>query len=480
MLLGDGAVVLLSACSPLGCLLFVRFVQLNSQLVNVSFSIEQASFLSKLDEFQISPTNLRSSCSASKQFQLKNYTICIDDAAEAAAGDGTSTPTSDPTSDGSSSDSSVHVHSHSVNILVIAIASAAGIVAIVLAIVLWKRRSKSHKEGTEIEATIAATPSTISGMSKGTGGAAAAFDTEWTGNSASASSLWTDEELLAMKVSADDIHDVKKIGGGAFAEVWLVKFRSTTLMASKRLRPGSAKRRDIQRFIQEIKLVATLKHPNIVELTGVAWVRESDLQALFEYMDAGDLRSYLTNPDVLAQWSVDKLQIAVDVAEALVYLHSFLPPLVHRDLKSHNVLLTSKLQAKLTDFGVSRYRSGENTMTAGVGTGRWLAPEVITGDGSYGPPADIFSFGVLLSELDSHRIPYADVRGANGNQLVDVALFKMISTGELKPSLSRECPTEVAKLANRCLALSPEDRPSAVEIAYILRTFVKSQRSFYI
>ncbi|GAB9472307.1 Tkl protein kinase, partial [Globisporangium polare] len=170
----------------------------------------------------------------------------------------------------------------------------------------------------------------------------------------------------------------------------------------------------------------------------------------------------------------------IDVAEALVYVHSFMPPLVHRDLKSRNVLLNSEMQAKLTDFGVSRYRSDQNTMTAGVGTGRWMAPEVITGEGDYGTAADMFSFGVLLSELDNHKIPYEDIRGKHGNRLPEAAILQMVLSGELKSTMSAQCPNKVAELASRCFSLSPADRPSATEVAYILRTFKKSLTSFYV
>lgn len=68
-------------------------------------------------------------------------------------------------------------------------------------------------------------------------------------------------------------------------------------------------------------------------------------------------------------------------------------------------------------------------MTKGVGTSRWMAPEVLFGDGTYGTGVDMFSFGILLPELDNHQIPYEDVRGANGNKLADVALLQMVSIG---------------------------------------------------
>ncbi|EEY54040.1 protein kinase [Phytophthora infestans T30-4] len=94
-------------------------------------------------------------------------------------------------------------------------------------------------------------------------------------------------------------------------------------------------------------------------------------------MDGGDLRRYLSSPTTPTGWTHHKFDIAISIIEALVYLHSFVPPLLHRDVKSKNVLLSSRLKAKLSDFG-----------------NRWLAPEVIRGDTDYGRSADIYSFGI--------------------------------------------------------------------------------------
>lgn len=97
----------------------------------------------------------------------------------------------------------------------------------------------------------------------------------------------------------------------------------------------------------------------------------------------------------------------------------------------------------------------------------------------YGLAADMFSFSVLLSELDSHQIPYDGVCDATGTQLADVTLLELVATGDLKPRLSRNCPQEVVQVATRCFALDPAQRPTATEVAYALRTFRKTVKSFY-
>ncbi|ETK91296.1 TKL protein kinase [Phytophthora nicotianae] len=282
-------------------------------------------------------------------------------------------------------------------------------------------------------------------------------------------SIWSDPELLSLQVRVEDIEDVKQLGSGAFATVWLVEYRKSQLLASKRLRPERRTKKQTSNFVEEIKLIANFDHPNLVKLIGAAWTIESDLQALLEYMDGGDLRQYLSDASTPFGWSFRKFDIAIGIIEALVYLHSFVPPLVHRDLKSKNVLLSSDFQAKLSDFGTSRFRSVENTMTAGVGTGRWLAPEVIRGDTDYGCSADIYSFGALLTELDTNQIPYSNARGSNGKVLTDMTILHRVATGKLHPEVRSTCNASMKALIERCLVEDPSKRPTATVIAYELR-----------
>ncbi|ETL97882.1 TKL protein kinase [Phytophthora nicotianae] len=282
-------------------------------------------------------------------------------------------------------------------------------------------------------------------------------------------SIWNDLELLSLQLRASAIKDLKPLGSGAYATVWLVRYRNLQLLASKRLRPERRTKKHTAAFVEEIKLIANFDHPNLVRLIGAAWTVETDLQMLLEYMEGGDLRRYLADPNTPSGWTTTKFNIAIDVIEALVYLHSFSPPLVHRDLKSKNVLLSSDMEAKLSDFGTSRFRSSDKTMTGGVGTGRWLAPEVIRGDSDYGPAADIYSFGTLLTELDTNQIPYDNVRASNGKIMSDLTILHRVATGKLQPKVRATCGKALKDLVERCLLEDPAERPTAPAIAYELR-----------
>ncbi|KAF1780269.1 Protein kinase-like domain [Phytophthora cactorum] len=121
---------------------------------------------------------------------------------------------------------------------------------------------------------------------------------------------------------------------------------------------------------------------------------ESEVLLTRKYMDGGDVRTLLETRKIELSWKKEKISIAIDIAEALAYMHSRSPKIIHRDLKSRNVLLNSSMVAKLSDFGLSRNRTYEETLTAGVGTVRWTAPEVMLGD-NYSEQADVYSFGVF-------------------------------------------------------------------------------------
>ncbi|TMW67286.1 hypothetical protein Poli38472_012402 [Pythium oligandrum] len=379
--------------------------------------------------------------------------------ADLVAGVPTPSPTPAETSTNSQTISVVAIVVISVGIVIVGI-------AVFMAVVWYRRIRKRHPRTSEVPQVLNAksasyqidTVTRLRGSVIGQNAMAR-----------NASSLWNDEELLSYHMRIEDLMDVRVIGSGGCGIVYLVKYRESRLLASKRLVRDQSTRQKSRALVAEIKLVAKLQHPCIVEFVGAAWTTESDLQALFEYMPNGDLRSYLDKTPQ-APWDERKLIIAKDIVEALVYVHSFSPPLVHRDLKSRNVLLTEEMHGKLSDFGVSRYQSDNRTMTGGVGTSRWLAPEVINASGEYNHMCDIYSFGVLLSELDTHVIPFSDLRSPQGNPYPEVGILQLVSEGKLQPSFSASCPEYLVTLAKRCLSFDPSQRPSAIEIAYVLRT----------
>lgn len=181
-------------------------------------------------------------------------------------------------------------------------------------------------------------------------------------------------------------------------------------------------------------------------------------------------------------WSQSKLQLALDIVSGLAYLHSFKEPddalIIHRDLKSRNVLADAHKGIKLSDFGLSRAFHPNNftrggggpdhdlTMTVGIGTIRWTAPELIVGS-AYDERVDIYSFGVILTELHNHELPYF-FQHSEGNRepLREIVIAHEVSQGRLRPMFdpSRPAPDCIQELSRRCMAQNPADRPSAQDL----------------
>ncbi|KAF0690147.1 Aste57867_18472 [Aphanomyces stellatus] len=201
-------------------------------------------------------------------------------------------------------------------------------------------------------------------------------------------------ELCRIQDKDVQLHHI--IGAGAFADVWSGRYRNEPV-AIKQLQAKNVTMHQLQSFVDEIHLMSTFNSPYIVQFIGAAWEQPKDMKCVMELMDGGDLRDYLTNHNADAFPWEDKLVHIQRIADALVYLHSL--SVIHRDLKSRNVLLDSTKGTKLTDFGVSK-EDMEATMTMGVGTFRWMAPEVIKSH-KYTVSSDIYSFGTskMLAHL---------------------------------------------------------------------------------
>ncbi|DAZ95024.1 TPA: hypothetical protein N0F65_003741 [Lagenidium giganteum] len=188
-----------------------------------------------------------------------------------------------------------------------------------------------------------------------------------------------------------------------------------------------------------------------------------------EYMESGDLSDVFARSKGKLSWSKEKISIAMDIADGLVYLHTLQPKVIHRDLKSKNVLLNKKYQAKLSDFGVSRKSNVNETLTSGVGTLLWTAPEIIEGK-KYDEKADIYSFGVVLSEIDTCQGPFAHMKTDKGDNIPGMQLVQMVRLGQLRVSFSDDCPAAIRELAEACTQLDPDFRPTSMEAAFTLKS----------
>ncbi|GLE06496.1 hypothetical protein PINS_up015743 [Pythium insidiosum] len=290
----------------------------------------------------------------------------------------------------------------------------------------------------------------------------------------------SDETLLATRIPLQELKVGKKVSRGAYGDVYKGVYNGE-VVAIKVL--TESKRRnlaELDKFAQEARFMALLQHEHIARFIGAAWNSPSQLCIVTEYLGGGDLRTllqqYLTEgrPE---GFSPKKIKIALHVAHALTYLHSLQPIVLHRDLKSKNILLTQTGDAKLTDFGVSR-EFEDATMTAGVGSSLWMAPEVFQGE-RYDEKADIYSFGVVLSELDTNDLPFAEAQregvvvttrndkgSSEKKRLHEVAVLQLVAQGRLSVRFSESAHPTLREIGEACVSVDSTLRPTAAEVLY--------------
>ncbi|GMF35945.1 unnamed protein product [Phytophthora fragariaefolia] len=343
-------------------------------------------------------------------------------------------------------------------ILEIALGGFAVAITIFAGILVLMRRSRRHAtDAYQLKTSMSSATSSLSLAQKG---------------------VWNDDVITAKRIPRDKVLIDELVSKGSYGEVYTGTYNNRQVAVKMLLPTARDKLHRVNEFLVEAKMTATLEHPHIVGFVGVAWDSLSDLCVVLEYMDGGELRALLdkyVESDHAVGFDCLKVTFALQVCHALAYLHSSTPMIIHRDLKSRNILLNSSMQAKLADFGISRAHL-DRTMTAGVGTSLWMAPEVMLGE-RYDEKVDIFSFGVVLSELDVHTLPYHKVKkenvDSNGREMANSTLLQKVALGTVQAEFSDSSPKGMTELGRACIAIDPTQRPTAAEALYKLQLILK-------
>ncbi|XP_021906311.1 calmodulin-binding receptor-like cytoplasmic kinase 2 isoform X2 [Carica papaya] len=279
-----------------------------------------------------------------------------------------------------------------------------------------------------------------------------------------------------------------KIGQGGFGTVYKGRLDDGTVVAIKRAKKTIYDKHLGVEFLSEVLTLSQVEHLNLVKFYGFLQ-QEDERIIVAEYVPNGTLREHL---DCIHGTVLDlgaRLDIAIDVAHAITYLHMYTDhPIIHRDIKSSNILLTENFRAKVADFGFARMAADSESDATHIstqvkGTAGYLDPEYLR-TYQLTEKSDVYSFGVLLVELVTGRRPIEAKRELNERITAKWALKKFtddnaIST--LDPKLEESAGNRLAiekiyELSWRCLAPRRQTRPSMRKCAEILWSIRKDYR----
>ncbi|OHT01312.1 TKL family protein kinase [Tritrichomonas foetus] len=254
---------------------------------------------------------------------------------------------------------------------------------------------------------------------------------------------------LNLVLKHEDFEVGKQIGKGQSGVVSIGTLKGETV-AIKTLFRRSLSQPELESYRREIFVLSTLNFPTLLKFYG--YTDEPPFCIITDYMPNGSVFDFLRKtPEKLTP--TQRTLVALDVARGLEYLHS--RGIIHRDLKSLNVLLDSNLRGKIIDFGMVRTRQNA-PMTGMIGTPHWMAPEVLMSVPSYDERVDVYSFAIFLWELLTGEMPY------NKMQQVDIAIG--ICHGTLRPTIPDDTPPVLARLIESCWSQKPENRPQMSKI----------------
>ncbi|XP_047167089.1 receptor-like protein kinase HSL1 [Vigna umbellata] len=287
-------------------------------------------------------------------------------------------------------------------------------------------------------------------------------------------------------VSSMTEHNV--IGSGGFGTVYRVPVDGLDYIAVKKISSNRKLDRKLESsFRAEVKILSNIRHKNIVKLL-CCISNEDSMLLVYEYLENRSLDRWLHNKDKSSTVSVSvdhfvldwpkRLEISIGVAHGLCYMHhDCFPPIVHRDVKSSNILLDAQFNAKVADFGLARMlmKLGDlATMSSVVGSFGYMAPEYVQ-TRRVSEKIDVFSFGVVLLELTTGKeANYGDEHSSLAEWawrhiIVGSKIEELLDNDFMDPSYTNEM-CSVFKLGVLCTSTLPANRPSMKEVLHMLVT----------
>jgi len=271
-----------------------------------------------------------------------------------------------------------------------------------------------------------------------------------------------------------DLEFTKELGSGTSGKVYKGIFQNTKV-AIKVLKAKTAE--TIEEFKKEYHVMSIVQSPYITRFFGACL--EPKICMVMEYCAKGSLFHYLNNEDTQLGWD-RTLKFAIEMTIALDCLHTWSPPIFHRDVKSPNFLIHEDWHVKLCDFGLARFNTtgSRDTMGKMCGTFAYVAPEMINQTQPYTAKCDIYSLGIIFWEMayravnGKYQAPfqeYSDIK-------MDFQVIFKASEENVRPTIPKKCHPGFATLVNRCWAKDPAQRPATPEILDFLNELEKDFR----
>ncbi|XP_062025118.1 LEAF RUST 10 DISEASE-RESISTANCE LOCUS RECEPTOR-LIKE PROTEIN KINASE-like 1.4 isoform X3 [Rosa rugosa] len=276
-----------------------------------------------------------------------------------------------------------------------------------------------------------------------------------------------------LEEATENFNPAKELGDGGFGTVYYGKLHDGRVVAVKRLYENNFKR--VEQFMNEVEILTRLEHQNLVKLYGCTSRRSRELLLVYEYISNGTVADHLHGKRMesgFLSWPV-RLSIAIETADALAFLHR--NDVIHRDVKTNNILLDDDFCVKVADFGLSRLFPNDQThvSTAPQGTPGYVDPEYYQCY-QLTDKSDVYSFGVVLIELISSLQAVDTNRHRHDINLANMAINKIQNhlvnelvdplLGYDKDYSVRIMATAVAELAFRCLQQEKDMRPTMEEV----------------
>ncbi|KAG4195054.1 hypothetical protein ERO13_A06G089200v2 [Gossypium hirsutum] len=266
------------------------------------------------------------------------------------------------------------------------------------------------------------------------------------------------KEVSEWEIQWENLQIGERIGIGSYGEVYQADWNGTEVAVKKFLDQDFSGDALVQ-FKCEVEIMLRLRHPNVVLFMG-AVTHSPHFSILTEFLPRGSLYKLLhrSNPQLDEK---RRMRMALDVAKGMNYLHTSNPTIVHRDLKTPNLLVDKNWVVKVCDFGLSRMKhhtflSSKST----AGTPEWMAPEILRNEPA-NEKCDVYSFGVVLWELVTLRIPW---KGLNPMQVVGAVGFQ-----NRRLEIPEGIDPMVAQIIRECWQTEPHLRPSFAQLMYQLR-----------